>query len=106
MSQTLLYHAFGIKGVTYRNTQVLGNALIFSVETTSHHLSNLRVSVLPFQREEHPMAPDAADRSEAGCVTGKNPPVAMCPVQKSLVAPVAVCPRQHPLYQVIRHHRA
>ena len=39
MSQTLLYHAFGIKGVTYRNTQILGNALIFSVETTTRHVS-------------------------------------------------------------------
>ena len=48
MSQSLLYHAFGIKGVSYRNTQVLGNALIFSVETTNRHVvcANLRTSVL------------------------------------------------------------
>lgn len=39
MSQTLLYHALGIKGVSYRSTQVLGNALVFSVETTNRHVS-------------------------------------------------------------------
>ena len=38
MSQSLLYHAFGIKGVSYRNTHVLGNAIIFSVETTNRHV--------------------------------------------------------------------
>ena len=38
MSQSLLYHAFGIKGVTYRSTRILGNALIFSVETTNRHV--------------------------------------------------------------------
>ncbi|MDD2467601.1 MAG: hypothetical protein PHI97_26770 [Desulfobulbus sp.] len=29
MSQSLLYHAFGVKGVTYRSTHMLGNAFIF-----------------------------------------------------------------------------
>lgn len=38
MSQTLLYHAFGIKGVTYRSTQVLGNSVILSGETTGQHV--------------------------------------------------------------------
>ena len=38
MSQSLLYHAFGIKDVSYRSTHVLGNALVFSVETTNRHV--------------------------------------------------------------------
>ena len=38
MSQSLLYHAFGIKGVTYRSSQILGNALVFFVETTNRHV--------------------------------------------------------------------
>lgn len=38
MSQTLLYHALGIRGVSYRCTQILGNAIVFSVETTNRHV--------------------------------------------------------------------
>ena len=38
MSQSLLYHSFGIKGVTYRSTSFLGNAIIFNVETTNRHV--------------------------------------------------------------------
>lgn len=38
MSQSILYHAFGIKGVTYRSTDFVGNAVIFNVETTDHHV--------------------------------------------------------------------
>jgi len=38
MSQSILYHAFGIKGVTYRSTNYLGNGVIFNVETTSRHV--------------------------------------------------------------------
>jgi len=38
MSQSLLYHAFGIKGVTYRSAKVLGNGLVFCVETTNRHV--------------------------------------------------------------------
>jgi len=37
MSQSILYHAFGIKGVTYRSTYFLGNAIFFRVETTGRH---------------------------------------------------------------------
>lgn len=33
MSQSLLYQCFGIKGVTYRSTSFIGNAVIFNVET-------------------------------------------------------------------------
>lgn len=38
MSQSTLYHAFGIKGVTYRSTDYIGNAVIFNVETTDHYV--------------------------------------------------------------------
>ena len=38
MSMSILYHAFGIKGVTYRSTYYLGNAVLFRVETTDHHV--------------------------------------------------------------------
>ncbi len=38
MSMSLLYHAFGIKGVTYRSTYYLGNAVFFCVETTDYHV--------------------------------------------------------------------
>lgn len=38
MSQSSLYHAFGIRGVTYRSTSFLGNAIIFNVETTNRHV--------------------------------------------------------------------
>ena len=38
MSQSVLYHAFGIKGVTYRSTEFIGNTVIFNVETTNHHV--------------------------------------------------------------------
>jgi len=34
MSTSLLYHAFNIKGVEYRSTDFLGNAIIFCVEMT------------------------------------------------------------------------
>ena len=34
MSQSILYHAFGIKGLTYRSTDYIGIAVIFNVETT------------------------------------------------------------------------
>ena len=37
MSQSLLYHAFGIKGVTYRSTDFIGNAIIFRSEFTDKH---------------------------------------------------------------------
>lgn len=37
MPQSILYHAFGIKGVTYRPAYFLGNAIFFRVETTDHH---------------------------------------------------------------------
>lgn len=37
MSMSILYHAFGIKGVTYRSTYYLGNAVFFRVETTDRH---------------------------------------------------------------------
>ncbi len=37
MSQSLLYHAFGIKGVTYRSTEYIGNTVIFHVEQNSRH---------------------------------------------------------------------
>ncbi|MDH4317067.1 MAG: ISL3 family transposase [Desulfobulbaceae bacterium] len=33
MSQSILYHAFGIKGVTYHRTEFIGNNLVFRVET-------------------------------------------------------------------------
>ena len=38
MSMSILYHAFGIKGVTYRSTYYLGNAVLFRVETTDHYV--------------------------------------------------------------------
>lgn len=38
MPTTLLYHAFDIKGVTYRSTQMLGNALIISGETIDQYV--------------------------------------------------------------------
>lgn len=38
MSQSLLYQVFGIKGVTYRSTRFLGNAVIFKVEAKSRHV--------------------------------------------------------------------
>lgn len=38
MSQSILYHAFGIKGVTYRSIDYLGNSIIFNVETTNRHV--------------------------------------------------------------------
>ncbi len=37
MSLSILYHAYGIKGVTYRSTYFLGNGVFFRVETTDHH---------------------------------------------------------------------
>lgn len=39
MSQSILYQAFGIKGVTYRSADYIGNAIIFNVETTNHHVN-------------------------------------------------------------------
>ncbi len=39
MSMSILYHAFSIKGVTYRSTYCLGNAIIFRVENTDRHAS-------------------------------------------------------------------
>lgn len=33
MSQSLLYHAFGLKGVSYRSSDYISNAVIFHVET-------------------------------------------------------------------------
>ena len=38
MSQSILYHAFGIRGVTYRSTDYIGNAVIFNAETTDHYV--------------------------------------------------------------------
>lgn len=38
MSQSILYHAFGIKGVTYRSSYFLGNGVFFRVETTDRHV--------------------------------------------------------------------
>lgn len=38
MSQSILYHAFGIRGVTYRSTDYIGNAVIFNVETTDRYV--------------------------------------------------------------------
>lgn len=38
MSMSILYHAFGIKGVTYRSTYYLGNAVFFRVETTDRNV--------------------------------------------------------------------
>jgi transposase len=38
MSQSILYHAFGIRGVTYRSADYIGNTVIFNVETTDHHV--------------------------------------------------------------------
>lgn len=38
MSQSLLYHCLGIKGVTYHSTSFLGNAIILNVETTTRHV--------------------------------------------------------------------
>lgn len=38
MSQSLLYHAFQLKGVTYRSTTYLGNAIIFNMETTNQYI--------------------------------------------------------------------
>ncbi len=32
MSRSLLYHAFGIKGVSYRSTEYIGNTVIFHAE--------------------------------------------------------------------------
>ncbi len=37
MSLSILYHAYGVKGVTYRSTYFLGNAVFFRVEKTDHH---------------------------------------------------------------------
>lgn len=37
MSQSLLYHAFGIKGVSYRSTDFFGNAVIFHTEADNRH---------------------------------------------------------------------
>jgi len=37
MSQSLLYHVFGIKGVSYRSTSFSGNAVVFKAETKSRH---------------------------------------------------------------------
>lgn len=37
MSQSVLYHAFGLKGVTYCSTDYFGNAIIFTVETSNRH---------------------------------------------------------------------
>lgn len=34
MSQSILYHAFGIKGVTYHRTEFIGNALVFRTEAS------------------------------------------------------------------------
>lgn len=38
MSQSLLYHGFGIKGVTYQSAAFLGDAIIFNVEANSRHV--------------------------------------------------------------------
>ncbi len=38
MSQPILYHAFGIKGVTYHPTDCRGNGVILHVETTDHYV--------------------------------------------------------------------
>eukprot|EP00831_Metopus_contortus_P064911 TRINITY_DN58044_c0_g1_i1.p1 TRINITY_DN58044_c0_g1~~TRINITY_DN58044_c0_g1_i1.p1 ORF type:complete len:140 (+),score=2.58 TRINITY_DN58044_c0_g1_i1:189-608(+) len=38
MSNSLLYHAFGIKGITYQSSSYVGNAVIFHAETTDHHV--------------------------------------------------------------------
>ena len=47
MAQSLLYNAFGGKGVTYRSAKVLGNGLIFCVETTNHHGSRRNLWIPP-----------------------------------------------------------
>lgn len=38
MSQSILYHAFGVKGVAYRSTDYFGNAIIFNAETTNRYV--------------------------------------------------------------------
>ena len=38
MSNSLLYHAFGIKGATYQSCSYFGNAIIFRAETTDRHV--------------------------------------------------------------------
>ncbi len=37
MSKSILYHAFGINGVSYRSAKYIGNAIIFHVEWTNRH---------------------------------------------------------------------
>lgn len=38
MPKSILYHAFGIKGVTYQSTYYLGNAVFFQVEATDRYV--------------------------------------------------------------------
>jgi transposase len=38
MSQSILYQCFGIKGVTYRSTNFIGNAVIINVETKNRYV--------------------------------------------------------------------
>ncbi len=57
MSQSLLYHVFGVKGVTYCSTSFLGNAVIFKVEAKSRHVHcsscGYKGSTFKGQKERH-----------------------------------------------------
>lgn len=38
MSSSILYHAFGIKGVIYQSTYFVGNTIFFRVEASDRHI--------------------------------------------------------------------
>lgn len=63
MSMSILYHAFGIKGVTYKSTYLLGNGVFFRVETTEPHYRcpKVRSEALYLQRGKDTLASHATN---------------------------------------------
>ena len=95
MSQSLLYHALGIQGVSYRSTHVLGNAFVFSVETTNRHVvcQTCGHRYCQFKGRAGSLVPHGAGRPQTGVAASDHAPIAMCAVRVPLVAASAVCQR-------------
>jgi transposase len=55
MSTSLLYHAFGLKGVKYHSTEFIGNAIIFGAEMTDKFIKcpdcNCRKAIFKGQQQ-------------------------------------------------------
>ncbi len=73
MSQSLLYQVFGIKGVNYRSTSFLGNAVIFNVEAKNRHVEcsscGHKDSIFKGHRERYFRMPPIGRKQALLCVT-------------------------------------